>query len=75
MLNWSDITSTFRKVAMFAVVCLYIISFVMYRYIYNIFSVALPAHSRPWSLIHFSHHSSQTVGLLGGVISSSPAST
>jgi hypothetical protein len=33
--------------------------------------MALPAHSGPWPLIQFRNHFSQTVGLLGRVISSS----
>jgi hypothetical protein len=33
------------------------------------FSMVLPAHSRPWPLIQFRKHFSQTVGLLGRVIS------
>jgi hypothetical protein len=33
------------------------------------FSMALPAHSGPWPLIQFRNHFSQTVGLLGRVIS------
>jgi hypothetical protein len=35
------------------------------------FSMAFPAHSGPWPLIQFCNHFSQTVGLLGQVISSS----
>jgi hypothetical protein len=35
------------------------------------FTMALPAHSRPGPLIQFRDHFSQTVGLLGRVISSS----
>jgi hypothetical protein len=35
------------------------------------FSMALPAHSGPWPLIQFRNHFSQTVGLLGRVISPS----
>jgi hypothetical protein len=35
------------------------------------FSIALPAHSGLWPLIQFLNHFSQTVGLLGRVISSS----
>jgi hypothetical protein len=34
-------------------------------------SMALPAHSGPWSLIQFRNHFSQTLGLLGRVISPS----
>jgi hypothetical protein len=34
-------------------------------------SMALPARSRPWSLIQFRNHFSQTVGLLGRVINPS----
>jgi hypothetical protein len=37
----------------------------------TLFSMALPAHSGPRPLIHFRNHFSQTVGLLGRVISSS----
>jgi hypothetical protein len=33
--------------------------------------MALPAHSEPWPLIQFRNHFSQTVGLLGRVISPS----
>jgi hypothetical protein len=35
------------------------------------FSMALPTHSVSWPLIQFRNHFSQTVGLLGRVISSS----
>jgi hypothetical protein len=39
-------------------------------HIFNFFlSMALPAHSGPWPLIQFRNHFSQTVGLLGRVIS------
>jgi hypothetical protein len=33
--------------------------------------MALPAHSGPWPLIQFRNHISQTIGLLGRVISPS----
>jgi hypothetical protein len=39
---------------------------VLYRFF---FSMALPAHSGPWPLIQFCNHFSQTVELLGRVIS------
>jgi hypothetical protein len=39
--------------------------------IMSFFSMALPAHSGPWPLIQFRNHFSQTVGLLGRVISPS----
>jgi hypothetical protein len=38
---------------------------------YGVFSVALLAHSGPWPHTQFRNHFSQTVGLLGRVISSS----
>jgi hypothetical protein len=37
-------------------------------------SMALPAHSGPWPIIQLNNHFSQTVGLLGGVISLSQGS-
>jgi hypothetical protein len=37
----------------------------------NFFSMALSAHSGPWPFIQFRNHFSQTVGLLGRVISPS----
>jgi hypothetical protein len=37
----------------------------------DLFSMAHPAHLGPWPLIDFRNHFSQTVGLLGRVISSS----
>jgi hypothetical protein len=40
-------------------------------YTHNIFFMALPAHSGPRPLIQFRNHFSQTVGLLGRVISPS----
>jgi hypothetical protein len=46
---------------------------ICYQYFFSLifFSVALPTHSEPWPLIQFRNHFSQTVGLLGRVISSS----
>jgi hypothetical protein len=41
------------------------------RHFSMIFPMALPAHSGPWPLIQFRNPFSQTVGLLGRVISSS----
>jgi hypothetical protein len=38
---------------------------------YILFSMDLPAHSVPWPLIQFRNHFTQTVGLLGRVISPS----
>jgi hypothetical protein len=38
---------------------------------YIFFSMVLPAHSGPWPLIQFRNHFSQTVGLLGRMISPS----
>jgi hypothetical protein len=37
----------------------------------SVFSMALPAHSKPWPLINFRNHISHIVRLLGRVISSS----
>jgi hypothetical protein len=39
--------------------------------IFRFVSMALAAHSRPWFLIQFRNHISETIGLLGQVISSS----
>jgi hypothetical protein len=40
-------------------------------YVVFFFSMALPAHLGPWPLIHFRSQFSQTVGLVGRVISPS----